>query len=211
VKATLAFDEVIDKKIPRISLIDTFADEKFAALEVAEALGERLAAVRLDTPASRRGSFFDILSEVRWELDLRGFENVDLFVSGGINETAIHELNPVADGYGIGTWISAAPVVDFSMDIVEIGGVPLAKRGKSSAAKQVLRCAVCHQDDVVPLHKADEWPETCPDCGADLEPLLVPWMSDGQPVGPQLEPAEIRERTLERIAEFGMNGEDEPE
>ncbi|HSG80735.1 MAG TPA: nicotinate phosphoribosyltransferase [Gemmatimonadota bacterium] len=211
VKATLAFDEVIDKKIPRISLIDTFADEKFAALEVAEALGERLAAVRLDTPASRRGSFFDILSEVRWELDLRGFENVDLFVSGGINETAIHELNPVADGYGVGTWISAAPVVDFSMDIVEIGGVPLAKRGKSSGPKQVLRCAVCHQDDVVPLHKADEWPETCPDCGADLEPLLVPWMSDGQPVGPQLEPAEIRERTLERIAEFGMNREDEPE
>jgi nicotinate phosphoribosyltransferase len=210
VAATQAFDEVIELRVPRISLIDTFSDEKFAALEVAEALGERLAAVRLDTPASRRGDFLDILNEVRWELDLHGFKDVELFVSGGITEDAIRELNPVVDGYGVGTWISGAPVVDFSMDIVEIGGVPRAKRGKWSGAKQVLRCAVCHEDDVVPLHKAEEWPDACPDCGADLEPLLIPWMSDGQPVGPQLEPAEIRERTLERIAAFDVNGEEEP-
>jgi nicotinate phosphoribosyltransferase len=211
VKATLAFDEVIDEKVPRISLIDTFTDEKFAALEVAEALGERLAAVRLDTPESRRGDFFDILSEVRWELDLRGFEDVDLFVSGGIDEDSILDLNPVADGYGVGTWISGAPVVDFSMDIVEIDGKPIAKRGKWSGAKQVLRCEDCHEDDIVPLHQTDEWPETCPDCGSDVEPLLVHWMSAGQPVGPQLAPAEIRERTLERVSAFSINREEEPE
>jgi nicotinate phosphoribosyltransferase len=211
VRATQAFDEVIEKKVPRISLIDTFDDEKFAALHVAEALGSRLAAVRLDTPGSRRGDFFDILSEVRWELDLRGYTDVDLFVSGGLDEDAIAELNPVVDGYGIGTWISAAPVVDYSMDIVEIDGKPVAKRGKWSGAKQVLRCTGCLEDDIVSLHDAEDWPDACPDCGDDLEPLLAPWMKDGASVGPQLETADIRARTLERLEGFVIDWEDEPE
>ena len=41
--------------------------------------------------------FLEILSEVRWELDLRGHADIDLFVSGGIDENAIHELNAVAE------------------------------------------------------------------------------------------------------------------
>jgi nicotinate phosphoribosyltransferase len=208
VRATQAFDEVIDKNVPRISLIDTFDDEKFAALEVADALGSRLAAMRLDTPGSRRGDFFEILSEVRWELDLRGYSDIDLFVSGGIDEHTIRELNPVVDGYGVGTWISAAPVVDFSMDIVEIDGEPKAKRGKWSGAKQVLRCVGCHEDDIVALHRAEEWPESCPECGADLEPLLALQMKGGELSGPRLDPGDIRARTLERSDEFEINWED---
>jgi nicotinate phosphoribosyltransferase len=207
VKATRAFDEVIDKKVPRISLIDTFDDEKFAAVAVADALKGRLAAVRLDTPDSRRGDFLAILREVRWELDLRGHSDVDLFVTGGIDERTIRRLNPVVDGYGIGTWISAAPVVDFSMDIVEIDGVPAAKRGKWSGAKQVLRCEDCGSDEIVPLHQADLWPEGCPECGSDMEPLLGHWMSGGQSVGPQLKPTEIRARTLQRLERFEIRWE----
>ncbi len=207
VRATQAFDEVIEKKVPRISLIDTFTDEKFAALQVAEALGARLAAVRLDTPSSRRGDFFDILSEVRWELDLRGFEDVDLFVSGGIDEEAIRELKPVVDGFGVGTFISAAPVLDYSMDIVEIEGAPIAKRGKWSGAKQVLRCTGCHEDDIVPLHTSEDWPDRCPECGADVEPLLTLQMKGGVSSGPRLDPGDIRARTLERLDAFGIDRE----
>ena len=84
VRATQAFHDVIDKNVPRISLIDTFHDEKFAALEVAEALGSDLTALRLDTPGSRRGDLREIVDEVRWELDLRGYEDIEIFVSGGI-------------------------------------------------------------------------------------------------------------------------------
>ncbi|MFQ5692420.1 MAG: nicotinate phosphoribosyltransferase, partial [Nitrospinota bacterium] len=73
VSAMKAFDEIIDPAVRRVALIDTFADEKFEAVRVAQALGDRLAAVRLDTPSSRRGDFIQILQEVRWELDLRGF------------------------------------------------------------------------------------------------------------------------------------------
>jgi nicotinate phosphoribosyltransferase len=96
--ATQAFDEVIDEKVPRIALIDTFSDEKFAAIEIAEALSDSIAALRLDTPSSRRGDFLEILAEVRWELDLRGYTDIDLFVSGGIDENAIRELNRRPNG-----------------------------------------------------------------------------------------------------------------
>jgi nicotinate phosphoribosyltransferase len=209
--ATQAFDEVIDEKVPRIAVIDTFSDEKFAAIEVMEALGDSIAALRLDTPASRRGSFYDIISEVRWELDLRGYNDVDLFVSGGIDENAIRELNPVVNGYGVGTWISAAPVIDFSMDIVEIDGEPSAKRGKWSGAKQVLRCVGCIEDDIVPLQQAPEWPDRCPDCGSEVETLLCESMHSGRLAGAQPEPGAIRERALARLRGFETEWEDEPQ
>lgn len=209
VRAVRAFDEVIDEQVPRIALIDTFQDEKFAAIEVAEALGSRLAALRLDTPGSRRGDFLEILSEVRWELDMRGHTEIGLFVSGGISEETILELNPMVDGYGVGSWISAAPIVDFSMDIVEIDGRPVAKRGKWSGAKQVLRCVGCSADDIVPLHLADEWPDSCPDCGSDLEPLLALQMRGGVPTGAQLPAQEIRQRLLQRLDGFEIDWGDE--
>src|SRR5205085_7071681 len=105
-RAWMAIDKVLDTEARRVALVDTFRDEKFGAIAAAEALGERLWAVRLDTPSSRRGDFGAILREVRWELDARGFRDVKLFVSGGIDDRAIRDLNPVADAYGVGTWIS---------------------------------------------------------------------------------------------------------
>jgi nicotinate phosphoribosyltransferase len=208
VRATRAFDEIIDEHVPRIALIDTFHDEKFAAIEIADALGSRLSALRLDTPSSRRGDFLEILNEVRWELDMRGHADIGLFVSGGLDEDAIRDLNPVVDGYGVGGWISAAPIVDFSMDIVEIDGEPVAKRGKWSGAKQVLRCVGCTGDDIVPLHLTDEWPDSCPDCGSDLEPLLALQMRGGVPTGAQLPAADIRQRLLQRLESFETDREE---
>jgi nicotinate phosphoribosyltransferase len=209
--ATQAFDEVIDEKVPRIALIDTFSDEKFAAIEIAEALSDSIAALRLDTPSSRRGYFLEILAEVRWELDLRGYTDIDLFVSGGIDENAIRELNTVVNGYGIGTWISAAPVIDFAMDIVEVDGEPTAKRGKWSGAKQVLRCVGCVEDDIVALSQAAEWPDRCPDCGSEVEALLGESMQGGRLTRPQVEPDAIRERALGRLRGFDTEWEDEPQ
>src|SRR4029453_12186554 len=89
VEALRAFDPVIDSKVGRVALINTLQDEKFEAIRVAEALGKDLYAVRLDTPSSRRGDFFRILDEVRWELDFRGFEHVKILASGGIDEYEI--------------------------------------------------------------------------------------------------------------------------
>src|SRR5687767_7690265 len=139
VEALRAFHEVVDPKVRRVALIDTLQDEKFEAIRVAEALGKDLYAVRLDTPSSRRGDFFRILEEVRWELDFRGFEHVKILASGGIDEYEILKLNPLVDGYGVGTSIANAPVLSFALDIMEIEGKPMAKRGKRSGAKQVWR------------------------------------------------------------------------
>jgi nicotinate phosphoribosyltransferase len=184
VEALKAFHEIIDPKVKRVVLVDTLGDEKFEAVRAAEALGRDLHAVRLDTPASRRGNFLQILQEVRWELDLRGYRHVKLFVSGGIDETDILELNSWVDSYGIGTSISNAPVIDFAMDIIEVEGRPFAKRGKLSGAKRVLRCPSCYHYAVIPLK---ERKMTCPDrthsgqaCGASYEDLLLPLMKKGK-------------------------------
>jgi nicotinate phosphoribosyltransferase len=175
-RAYRGFDRVIDPEVPRVALIDTFQDEKFGALAAAKILGERLSAVRLDTPGSRRGDFGAILREVRWELDGAGFQDVEIFVSGGIDEQGIREL-PVADAFGVGTWISSGAVVDFSLDIVEVHGEPRAKRGKLSGRKSLWRCSSCGHRAFTP---GREPPLTCPQCGGTVQSLVATWLSAGK-------------------------------
>jgi nicotinate phosphoribosyltransferase len=177
VEATKAFDEVVSPEIQRVSLIDTFNDEKFEAIRVAEAMGGKLYGVRLDTPASRRGDFLRIIEEVRWELDLRGHRDVKIVLSGGLDEHEIPRYHAVADAYAVGTAISSAPVVDFSMDIVEIDGAPVAKRGKMSGAKAVFRCGDCFESKVLPLGAKP--PEKC-GCGGKFEEILLPLSAEGK-------------------------------
>lgn len=136
-EAAKAFDEVIDPEVSRTILIDTFDDEKFGALIAAEAIPDSIFAVRLDTPGDRRGDFPGLIREVRWELDQAGFDSVKIFASGGIGSEEILELNPYCDAYGVGGHISAAPIIDFSLDIVEVEGEARAKRGKWSGRKRL--------------------------------------------------------------------------
>ncbi len=199
-EATEAFDEVIEKKVRRVSLIDTFNDEKFEAIRVADVLGKDLFAVRLDTPSSRRGDFLEIMREVRWELDIRGHNNVKLFVSGGLDERSIFKLNPLANAYGIGTSISSAPVVDFSFDIVEIDGTPLAKRGKMSGSKKLLRCPSCFSLQFVPQSA----PEGVCQCGNSLKTLTRPLIENGRLIGDLPRPQEIRAVVLDQLRHFGI-------
>lgn len=199
VEATRAFHETVAEGIPRVSLIDTFHDEKFEAVRVAEALGEALDSVRLDTPGTRRGDFFRILEEVRWELDHRGFERVKLFASGGIDEERIRELNPLVSGYGVGGSISAAPIVDFSMDLVEIDGDAVAKRGKWSGAKQVVRCPACGWRRILPVDRVTGGTR-CADCGAGAEPLLRELVREGEVLTEPPPASEIRDRVLDQLA-----------
>jgi len=196
VEAIKAYDEVLDPKLKRVALIDTFQDEKFEVLNVARALGDKLYAVRFDTPASRRGNFYRILEEARWELDLHGFGHVKFYVSGGITEEDIPVLNPVVHGYGIGTSISNAPVIDFSMDIVEIDGKPAAKRGKWSGSKSMLVCGQCGLRKIVPKSTGKEKP--CP-CGGIFKEMLMTVFEDGEQLQEPEPPAKIREGVLWQI------------
>lgn len=197
-EAVKAFDEVIPPQIKRIALIDTFQDEKFEAINVAEELKEKLFGIRLDTPASRRGDFKKILQEVRWELDLRGHQQVKIVVSGGIDEYRIKELNPYVDAYGVGTSISNAPVLDFAMDIVEIEGNPIAKRGKLSGKKNLFRCPHCFQRKLLP------WKEKEPicSCGSQMEPLLVQMLKGGKLLEEPVGVKQARTYVLEQMKYF---------
>jgi nicotinate phosphoribosyltransferase len=199
VVAAQAFDDIIDRAVHRVVLIDTFGDEKVEAVRVAEALRDRLYAVRLDTPASRRGDLVGILREVRWELDLRGFQHVKLFVSGGLDEDEILRLNPVADAYGVGTSISNAPVLNFAMDIVEVDGTPVAKRGKMSGRKDVFRCAKCGQNAVV---AAGAPRPVC--CGAEMAPLLLPLIEDGRAVRSMPDAHTLRRQVLDALEQVAL-------
>ncbi|MEW6188893.1 MAG: nicotinate phosphoribosyltransferase [Actinomycetota bacterium] len=195
-----AFHEVIDPQVKRVALIDTFNDEKFAAVKAAQVLGKDLFAVRLDTPRSRRGDFLKILQEVRWELDLRGYEYVKIFVSGGIDEHKIAEFNPYADAYGVGTAISNASVVDFSFDIVEIEGEAIAKRGKMSGSKNVLRCRDCFITRVIPVGREVE---RCT-CGGKMDILLKSLIKEGRIVGDIPKAGRIREYVLNQLGHLTL-------
>jgi nicotinate phosphoribosyltransferase len=137
-EAARAFDEIIDPEVPRTILVDTFDDEKFGALIAARAIPDSIFAVRLDTPGNRRGDFRDLMSEVRWELDRNGFEHVRIFASGGIDVEYILHLNPVCDAYGVGGAIADAPMIDYSLDIVEVAGEDRSKRGKRGGRKRLV-------------------------------------------------------------------------
>ena len=133
VKATLAFDKHMPKEIPRVSLVDTFKDEAEESLRAAKELGEILSSVRLDTPSERGSVTIDLVKEVRARLDLGGFNHVKIFVSGGINveriKQFINEGAPV-DSFGVGSYVTSAKPIDFTADLHEIEGQPVAKRGR---------------------------------------------------------------------------------
>ncbi|MFB6123314.1 MAG: nicotinate phosphoribosyltransferase [Haloferacaceae archaeon] len=167
-----AFDEAVGEDVPRVALCDTFTDEVDETLRAAAALGDRLDSVRLDTTSSRRGDFRHIVREVRWELDARGYDDVDVFVSGGLTPTSLRGLRDVADGFGVGGYVSNADPVDFALDIVEVDGERVGKRGKLSGVKEVYRTA--DGGHHVGLRERDAPP--------DAEALLEPLIRDGDVV-----------------------------
>ena len=133
VKATVAFDKYMSAEVPRVSLVDTFKDEAEESLLVAQALGEKLDSVRLDTPGERGRVTADLVKEVRARLDLAGFKKVKIFVSGGIDLERIRyfiENGAPVDGFGVGSYISGAKPIDFTADLHEVEGKPIAKRGR---------------------------------------------------------------------------------
>ena len=197
VEAAAAFDRFIEKSVNRIVLIDTFNDEKFEAVSVADALGDRLFGVRLDTPGSRRGDFAEILREVRWELNLKGHSHVKLFTSGGLDEYSIQELLPFCDAFGVGTSISSAVTVDFSFDIVEIEGKSAGKRGKMSGRKDLFRCSGCGESLVTVYGKT---PKDCT-CGGSFVQMLETYTPE-EALKNFPTAQEIRAKVLDQLKDF---------
>ncbi|HOX29514.1 MAG TPA: nicotinate phosphoribosyltransferase, partial [bacterium] len=142
VRVARVFDEIMEDDVPRIMLVDTFKDEAEEAIRVAEALKGRLAAVRLDTPSERGGVTPQLVTEVRSWLDHLGYNSVGIVVSGGLTPQRIITLKQAGAGFfGVGSYVSAAQPIEMTMDIKEIEGRAVAKRGRlpgpSNASKLV--------------------------------------------------------------------------
>ena len=195
-KAWRMFDETIPRGTARVALVDTFWDEKTESIKALEVLGPKLWGVRLDTPASRRGDFLKIAEEVRWELDIRGGTKVKIIASGRLDEGEINRLNPVVDGYGVGTAVAYPPVIDLSAKIVEVKeGTSRefrAKRGGLGGRKAVYRAAG-FKDSVVlegtpkPSHST---------------PMLRPLLKEGKMIRPFESMDAIRSRVRANLDEL---------
>jgi nicotinate phosphoribosyltransferase len=127
-------------------LVDFENDSVHTALAVADALGDRLWGVRLDTSESlvdrslwgEMGDFRPtgvnerLVTKVRDALDERGYERVRIVVSGGFTVEKIRAFEasgvPV-DAYGVGSSLIRGSN-DFTGDIVTTEGLPSAKFGR---------------------------------------------------------------------------------
>lgn len=146
VLATRKFAEHIDPAIQVMTLIDYDNDCVRTALEVADALGPRLYAVRIDTSEmlvdrslwDAMGRFRptgvnpQLVENVRHALDARGFSAVKIVVSGGFTVEKIREferLGVPVDAYGVGSSLFQGRF-DFTADVVMNDGKPCAKVGR---------------------------------------------------------------------------------
>jgi nicotinate phosphoribosyltransferase len=130
-EAAAAYDRVMPEAAPRVVLVDTFHDEVEEALRVARAMGGRLDSIRLDTPRERGGVTPDLVREMKVKLSQAGHGNVGIFVSGGLTPDRVAALKDAgATGFGVGSYIAGAPPLDMTMDLKEVNGRPVAKRGR---------------------------------------------------------------------------------
>lgn len=146
VLATRKFADHIDPSVRLVTLVDFENDCVRTALEVADALGDRLYGVRIDTsemlvdrsviPQMGRfrpsGVCPQLVRNVRQALDTHGFQKVRIIVSGGFTAEKIQDFErqqvPV-DAYGVGSSLFQGRF-DFTADVVRRDGKPCAKVGR---------------------------------------------------------------------------------
>ncbi len=126
-------------------LVDFDNDSLRTAVEVADALGEDLWGVRLDTSETLvdrgladlgeeapRGVSVELARRVRAALDDAGHARVHIVVSGGFDAARIHEFEAAGapvDAYGVGSSLLRGEN-NFTADVVRVDGRPLAKHGR---------------------------------------------------------------------------------
>jgi nicotinate phosphoribosyltransferase len=146
VKATRKFADHVGPQVRLISLVDFHNDCVRTSLELAEALGDRLYGVRLDTSEllvdrslwNEMGQFKptgvnpQLVWKVRRALDGAGYRQVKIIASGGFTAEKIRSFEQAAvpvDGYGVGSSLFDGKY-DFTADVVLLEGKPSAKVGR---------------------------------------------------------------------------------
>lgn len=133
---------------PLTALVDFHNDCVKTSLEVLDALGEKLYAVRLDTSEKLVDKSLEnfenihprpvgvntyLVWKVREALDANGGKHVKIVVSGGFTAEKIanfEQLETPVDVYAVGSSLLKG-ATDFTSDIVEVNGQPCSKVGRS--------------------------------------------------------------------------------
>lgn len=148
---TVAATKHLAKQLPEdvnvLALVDYENDAVRSSVAVANAMGDRLWGVRLDTSEhmvdrsvlSQMGRFRptgvhpQLVWNVRNALDAEGFGDVRIVVSGGFDAERVQEFEdegaPV-DAYGIGS-AAYRGTFDFTADVVQVGGKSESRAGRS--------------------------------------------------------------------------------
>ncbi len=138
-----------------IALVDFDNDCVNTSLAVADALGERLWGVRLDTSNTmvdqsivpEMGTFTptgvnpQLVRAVRRALDAAGLGRVKIICSGGFDAAKIERFEAEgvpADVYGVGSSLVMGNH-DFTADVVMVEGKPCSKKGRHLSANERLR------------------------------------------------------------------------
>jgi len=133
-EAAKIYDQFVEQDLPRIVLVDTFKDEVEEAIRIAKyfkEIGKSLYAIRLDTPKERGRVTPELVREVRSKLNLEGFKDVKIVVSGGLDPERIRILNQAgADIFGVGSFIATYNKIQMTMDLKMVDNKPITKRGR---------------------------------------------------------------------------------
>jgi len=146
VAAAQAFAREFAEEMNVTVLVDFENDSVRTAIEVADALGDDLWGVRLDTSENlvdrslidEMGEFRPtgvnprLVDKVRDGLDSAGHQRVRIVVSGGFDAEKIRHfesLGAPVDAYGVGSSLLRGQN-DYTADVVEVEGRPCAKVGR---------------------------------------------------------------------------------
>jgi len=146
VAAAQAFADRFAGEMNVVVLVDFENDSVRTSLEVADALGDKLWGVRLDTSErlvdralwhdmgefKPTGVTPELVRRVRQALDAAGHEHVKIVVSGGFDSEkirAFEELGAPVDSYGVGSSLLKGQN-DFTADVVRVFGRDCAKAGR---------------------------------------------------------------------------------
>jgi nicotinate phosphoribosyltransferase len=146
VEATRRYADHFHPDVNVVALVDFDNDCVATSVACADAVGDRLWGVRLDTSETmvdrslwdKMGTFKptgvvpELVREVRDALDAAGHEHVRIVVSGGFDATKIATFEAAgvpADAYGVGSSLLRGNT-DFTADVVTVDGRPCGKAGR---------------------------------------------------------------------------------
>ncbi len=186
-------------------LVDTYDITRgiAAAIEIA---GPQLQAIRIDS-----GDLGELARQAREQLDQLGAPDVQIVVSGDLDEYSIAALRaePV-DSYGVGTSVvtgSGVPTAGMVYKLVEVDGRPVAKRSESKASRGGAKGALRrYKPSGTAVEELVFRRGRQPHLGEYDRVLPVPLLREGHPVGSPDTLQQGRERVRAALSSLPADG-----